>query len=136
MLILKRNFLLVSLAIISLFGCKKNDSAIKDQDPTSLNKIKVSSSFDWTTYQKVKFNVKGIPLLAAEKNILSVTSLDDKEVFLTGYYSMGENISEEFKIPKIVDQVKVTFGSISKTVLVVDQNIDFSYISDAPQGNN
>jgi hypothetical protein len=135
---MKNKILMIYAALaLSFAACKKDnlESDIPKEEVKELNDIKASSSFNWSTQKSVEFKVEGIKPLAAEHNVLQVSSVDGKDIFFAGNYSMADNVTEKINIPRINTQVRVSFGSFNKIITINNNKIDFSYISDAPQEN-
>ena len=133
----KLNIIIYAALALSLSACKKEslETDIPKEEAKDLNDLKVNSTFNWSTQVIVELNVEGIKPLAAEHNVLKVTSVDGKDIFFIGNYSMADNVSEKFNIPSLNNEVRVSFGSINKIVFVENNKLEFSYISNAPQEN-
>lgn len=126
-----KRFLFIGIVSVSLIACQKElaEKASKTQETTRFEDLKVSDSFNWSTNIDVTFNVVGIKALAHEENVLRVTSLDGKETYFIGLYNMGQDISAPLNIPQATRQVRVSFGSIVKVLLVNNGSINFTYLS-------
>jgi hypothetical protein len=132
-----KNLIVYAVLALSLVACKKEnlEADIPKEEVKELSDLKVNSTFNWSTQKNIEFNVEGFKPLAAEQNVLKVTSVDGKDIFFAGNYSMADNLSEKLNIPRVNTQVRVSFGSINKIVTIENNKIDFSYLSSEPQEN-
>lgn len=122
----KRSITLLALAgILGFASCKKTNST--NAEPGKFKDIKAADGFNWSTTQKVNFQVDGLPFAVKEKNMLTVSSTDGKSVYLKQFVAMSQNITTSFLAPRGVSSLLVSFGTIQKTVAITGGNASFTY---------
>jgi len=86
-----------------------------------------ASSFDWRLTQMVTLNVLGTPSSSIVVKSLKVSSIDGSEVFLTVLLDAGSDYTSNLLISPQLLKVKITFGSLVKTVDIIDKTVSFDY---------
>lgn len=121
--------LLVSMALL-MAGCRKNvpttDTGTSNID--ALSRLSAPEDFDWKTSRTVSLRVTGIDLLAGTKNTLRVSDTLGTTVFHAVRLDMGDNYQTELLLPADLNAFRISFGTISKTVAVTAQQLEFNYI--------
>jgi len=99
------------------------------ETPAALNfkDILSASSFDWRLTRMVKLIVLGTPSSAIVVKSLKVSSIDGSEVFLTVLLDAENDYSFNMLISSQSLKVKITFGSLVKTVDIVGKTVSFDY---------
>lgn len=122
------NITILALAlIIAVSSCKKTTTPTPAVAVTKFTDIKAPATFNWSTVQKVNFQVAGFSAVSNEKNTLKVTSTDGQKVYFTQFQSMSDNVNTSFSVPRNTTSLLVTFGSIQKTVNIDGGKALFTY---------
>jgi len=94
---------------------------------SSFKDIISSASFDWQLSRTVTLYVLGTPSSAIVVKSLKVSSEDGSEVFLTVLLDAENDYTSTLLLPSKVLKVKITYGSLVKTVDILDKTISFDY---------
>ncbi len=119
----------VLVLTIALGSCKKSEQ-IAPEAPKSIFDVQASASFNWKTDKEYTLAVKGAEVPVTIKNNLVIQSADGKAVYYTGPAEMNKDYSIRFATPAYVKQIKVTFGTIAKTMDLTGSSLTFSFISE------
>jgi hypothetical protein len=119
--------------IIIASSCKKTAQPAPATTVNKFTDIKASSSFDWSTTQKISFQINGISIAASETNLMKVMSTDGKNIYYKQFLAMSTNLTTTIDVPRGTTSVLVTYGSIQKTVAISGNSASFNY---GPDINN
>lgn len=118
--------------IIAASSCTKikdiESAPFEANKPTKFKEIKVADNFTWNTTNSVTLNVQGFESLTPIKNTFIVSSEDQKEVYFASNTLMSDNFTVNIDLPIHVKKVKVSFGTITKTLDLIEKNINFDYL--------
>jgi hypothetical protein len=129
----KYAILLTGLSLLALASCQK-DPIIKPEKPTSIEELKISASFDWKTTQKVRVQVQGLQVPVEVKRTI-VISDGQKVQFYKGLQDINANVTYDLVIPAYLKELTISFGTISKTLMIQNGNVVFNYIPNLPESN-
>ncbi|MFM2359047.1 MAG: hypothetical protein RLY16_1040 [Bacteroidota bacterium] len=121
---------------ISQLSCKKGlqDELVAPQPveivDTSFKQILVPSGFEWKTDQMVTLQVTPLTTPIKIVNTLRIADESGQNVFFAERVSMQDAVTRTIRIPDVVTQVIVKFGSIQKLVPVSQGIISFNYSQD------
>lgn len=121
--------LTVLVLTIALGSCKKSEP-VSPEAPKSIFDVKANASFNWKTDKEYTLTVKGADVPVTIKNNLVIQSADGKAVYYTGPAEMNKDYTIRFATPAYVKQIKVTFGTIAKTIDLTGSSLTFSFISE------
>ncbi len=122
----KLTFFSLSLLLFFATACKK-DGITPTPTPKTLNDLKASESFKWTTSQTVEVFVTGLPTVIPVKSTLAVYSQDGDVVYKINH-TMSQDISFKVIVPAKNNSLRMTFGSFDMNSPISDQRADFSFI--------
>lgn len=118
--------------IIAASSCTKikdiESAPFEPNKPTKFKEIKVADNFTWNTTNSVTLNVQGFESITPIKNTFIVSSEDQKEVYFASNTLMSDNFTVNIDLPIHVKKVKVSFGTITKTLDLIEKNINFDYL--------
>jgi hypothetical protein len=118
----------ISMALVS---CKKNLPEPSPVTPTikatKVGELKASESFNWKTTKDVEINIKGLNTLTPINRTLIVSTVDGKSVFYRAQQLMSLSSTISLVIPATVSEIKVNYGTISKTVSISGNKFQFDY---------
>ncbi|MBK9292259.1 MAG: hypothetical protein IPM52_11625 [Bacteroidetes bacterium] len=126
--------LLAGLLILGFSSCQK-DPIIKPEKPGSMADLKVSNQFDWKTTQNVEVQVQGLQLPVQVQRTI-VISDGQQAVFYKGMQAMNANVTYNIVVPAYLRELKVSFGTISKTLPIQNGKVVFNYIPNLPETDN
>jgi hypothetical protein len=116
---------------MALVSCKKNLPEPSPITPTikatKVGELKASESFDWKTTKDVEINIKGLNTLTPINRTLVVSTVDGKSVFYRAQQLMSLSSTISLIIPATVTEIKVNYGTISKTVSISGNKFQFDY---------
>lgn len=125
----KALFITTLAALTALASCKRDTNLATPGTPTkatTINDLKPSESFDWSTTNDVTFNVTGLPTQLVVKRPLIIKGMDGVEYFSI-YHKMSDNLNTKITLPAHVSKVKVEYGAIVKERDVLGNNINFNF---------
>lgn len=116
-------------------SCKKDLDQKSVNDPTSqevtaFKDLKVDNSFNWKNDRTVSFHVTPLNVPAEISNTLKVFSTDESFLYFNARLSMNQEFNTQMLIPHYVKEVLVTYGTIKKTVPVIDNQINFDFLTE------
>jgi hypothetical protein len=135
---MKMKFLLSAILFTSILALT---SCIDDFDEPgdfstgakSMNELKVSSDFKWSTAQAIEITITGLPVLqgvAPSKATLLLKG--EKDVYYTGFHAINENLNLKVSVPSTEKSINLKFGSIEQAVSIQNDKVSFSYIPVVP----
>lgn len=122
-------FLFVFMTLL-IAGCRKSIPSTDNNTSNidALSRLSAPEDFDWKTSRTVSLRVTGLDVLAGTKNTLRVSDTLGTTVFHAVRLDMGDNYQTELLLPADLASFRISFGSISKTVSVNAQQLEFNYI--------
>jgi hypothetical protein len=133
---IKQYFLAVAfLALIQVTftSCKKLENAEpKIETPSSITnfkQIKVDPSFNWKSTRSVTFNIAPANTPVTISNTL-VVKTETGTIIYKKLQKMNEDFTTYLELPSNLKKVVVTYGSIVKTIEVINNKIDFNFITE------
>ncbi|MDP1727887.1 MAG: hypothetical protein Q8M15_13970 [Bacteroidota bacterium] len=130
---MKKILIIAVIAIFALTACKKTlmDKVTPPSDPNKVsqfNQIKASANFDWKTTKAIQLNVQGFATQAPINKTLWVTTVDGKTVYFNAMHLMDQNLTAQLAIPSNVQEVLVSYGTISKKYSTQLSSIIFDFM--------
>ena len=126
-----KNYLVI-LFLVGVFTSCTEDFNLPEQissGATSLNELKVSSDFNWSTSKTVQISIAGLPTLANVEAVKSTLVLQgENQVFYTANHAMNENLTIIVTVPASEKSIRLKFGSIEQTVTIENYKVAFSFI--------
>lgn len=123
----RRVFIIMALAGIALTGCRKEEDEQPDRTIISLQNLKASDSFSWTTGKNVALSITGLPTTIPIESTLRI-SLPDGSVLLERLHRMDENVTLHLTMPSSVSLIHLTFGTDTHLATVTNGQAFFSFI--------
>ncbi len=108
-------------------SCKKNDTVTPSSPPTTLQNLKVSGSFNWSTGNVVELKITGLPTTVPVKSTLMVSLPDGTNLF-SRLHQMDENITIKLVVPNTAKELTLTFGTNTYPVVISGSQALFSFI--------
>lgn len=138
----KLHRLFTTLLILAMCSCSKNMSKPASNEstgelapPQNFKSIITSSNFDWSTSKKVSLTVQGLAVDQNDLNTL-IIKLSDGSIVFQYAMSVNESFISDFIVPTSVNNVVITYGAISKTVTIIDNKVNFDFVTPTPQEYN
>jgi hypothetical protein len=132
--------IIFALALIStgLVSCKKDyisevEASKKSIDATKVvnfKDIKVSSSFDWKSTKEVTINLQPLSTPVKINNTLIVKT-EKGDVLFSKLQTMSEAFTGKILVPANLTNLVVSFGTISKTEIITNNQVNFNYMVEA-----
>lgn len=124
-----RNLTMLIIGVVLLFsGCKKSEvEAPLPQTPKTLNDLKASETFSWSTGQTVNFVIKGLPTTITVKNTLKINLLNGNTLF-NRFHQMDQDLNFKLMIPSTEKKLTITYGTVSYPVDIINGVVEFSFI--------
>jgi hypothetical protein len=136
---MKTKFLLSAILFTSILALTSCINEIDGPDDfstgaKSMNELKVSSDFKWSTAQAIEITITGLPVLkgvAPSKATLLLKG--EKDIYYTGFHAINENLNLKVSVPSTEKSINLKFGAIEQTLSIENNKVLFSYI---PKVNN
>jgi hypothetical protein len=95
-----RNLTILIIGVVLLFsGCKKSEvEEPLPQTPETLNDLKASETFSWSTGQIVVINIKGLPTVIPIKNTLKIKVSNGTTLF-NRFHQMDQDLTFKLVVP-------------------------------------
>lgn len=122
------------IMMIALASCQK-DPYVKPDKPASIEDLRVSSSFDWKTTQNVKVQVQGLQVPVQVMRTIIISDAG-QTTFYKGMQAMNANAEYNLVLPAYLKEIKISFGTISKTLPIQNGSVVFNYIPNLPENDN
>lgn len=124
-----RNSAILLAGFILLFSaCKKSEVAEPlPQPPSTLNELKASESFSWSTGQNVQFKIKGLPTVILVKNTLKINLINGTNLF-NRYHQMDQDLDFKLVVPSTEKKLTLVYGTVSYPVEITNGAVEFSFI--------
>jgi len=126
-----KNYLVIMFLVGVFTSCSED---FNRPDPISngaksLNELKVSSGFNWSTSKTVQISIAGLPTLANVEAVKSTLVLrGENQVFYTANHAINENLTIFVTVPTDEKSIRLKFGSIEQSVTIENDKVAFSYI--------
>lgn len=123
----------VMLAICSLLAisCKKaadfSKPPIETEHAESFKKLTVSDNFNWKNDRMVSLSVQPLQMTDSIFNTLRIKIDGNPTAIYSVLTSMNQAHKASFKVPSHVQEVTISFGSISKLVPITNNNLAFDF---------
>jgi hypothetical protein len=128
--IYKLSVMLTAIVLVFTFnGCHKDEVSSSPETAKSIFDLKVSPSFDWKTTQDLELKVTGLRLPVTIKNTIYVRSQDGRITYYNDLLEMHKDYTINLSIPAYVNQLVISYGTISKTVDITGKTLNFNYSS-------
>jgi len=136
---MKIKFLLSAILFTSILAFTSCVDEFDQQDnfstgAKSMNELKVSSDFKWSTAHAIEITITGLPVLkgvAPSKATLLLKG--EKDIYYTGFHAINENLNLKVSVPSTEKSINLKFGAIEQTLSIENNKVLFSYI---PKVNN
>jgi hypothetical protein len=132
--------IIFALALIStgLVSCKKDyipevEASRKPIDASKVvnfKDIKVSSSFDWKSTKEITINLQPLSTPVKINNTL-VVKTEKGDVLFSKLQTMNEAFTGKILVPASVTNLVISFGTISKTETITNNQVNFNYMVEA-----
>ena len=125
----------ILLGIISMSSCKK-DVELQKENPVipgsaaSFKEMKVNPAFNWKSARVVSLKIEALILPIKISNTL-VVKAESGEVIFKKLQNMDEAYIGYLTLPNSINKVVVSFGSITKTVDIVSNTINFNFVTES-----
>ncbi len=124
--------LFILLSAGSLTACVKNvstpiPSTNSDANAQGLRGTVAADNFTWQTVKPVTITVVPMPVTSNEKLTLEIRTSNDELVFAYRM-AMNESVTEKIVVPANATSIKMKYGSIEKSIDIVNNraSLDFS----------
>ncbi len=132
---LKSIILILALISTGLVSCKKDyiNEVEASKKPIDASKvvnfkdIKVSSAFDWKSTKEININIQPLSTPVKINNTLFVKT-EKGEVLFSKLQTMSEAFSGKIIVPSNLNNLVISFGTISKTETITNNQVNFNYI--------
>lgn len=118
---------------ISLTACKK-ESLLQPEtvnetfsEVSNFKDLKVQSNFDWKLTNEITLNVIAFPAPVKIENTLTVKT-ESGDVVFKKLQQMNQPFTGKFLLPSKETKLIISFGSISKTVDITNNRVEFDYL--------
>jgi len=89
----------------------------------------VNSTFDWKTSKEITLNIIGLKKVNPQIiNILSVKSFVGDTTYYKDFLKMNTDYVIKFNVPSTENKVIIIYGSKTKTIDLLSNEITFDYI--------
>ncbi len=126
--------ILSGIALLLMASCQK-DPIDKPDKPASIEDLKVSSSFDWKTTQNVRVQVQGLQVPVQVMRTITISDAG-QTIFYKGIQAMNANAEYNLVLPAYLKEIRISFGTISKTMPIQNGSVVFNYIPNLPENDN
>jgi hypothetical protein len=120
-------FLISAISGILLTACKKNEGPTPEGLPKTLNELKASDTFNWTTGMPVEISITGLPTLAPVRSTLTIGLVNGTTLF-SKLHLMDQNMTINLTIPSTEKELILKYGSVIYHVAVANNKAVFSFI--------
>lgn len=122
-----KKIILLFLLIGMFISCKKVDD-VAPEPPKTTKDLVVSSSFNWKTSEDITLNIVGMKDINPNiSNILYVKS-PNGIVYYKDQFIMANDYVVVFNVPQTENRIIISYGSKTKTIDLIGNNITFDYI--------
>ena len=126
----KNRFLLALFLIAAVFtSCQDDYFNNLNNGATNMQNLKVSKDFNWSTAKTVTVTISGLP--TQENSVTQKATLTlngDTTIFYSGLHAINENQHIVLVVPAKENTIKLKFGSIVLSGIIVDNKVEFSLI--------
>ena len=118
--------LISALTGILFTGCKKSE-VVTPEPATTLNDLKASPTFGWSTGNPVEFNITGLPTIVPVKSTLTISRTNGETLF-SSMHQMDQNLTISLTVPSTEKELTLKYGSVSYPVAIINHQAVFSFI--------
>jgi hypothetical protein len=124
-----KTFAIILTGFVLLFsGCKKSEiTEPSPQPPATLNELKASESFSWSTGQTTEIKIKGLPTVIMVKNTLKINLTNGTTLF-SRFHQMDQDLNLKLLIPSTEKKLVLVYGTVSYPLDIVNGIVEFSFI--------
>jgi len=120
---------IILILFLILVSCRKIDNVTPDGSPKSTKELQVNSTFDWKTSKEITLNIIGLKKVNPQIiNILSVKSFVGDTTYYKDFLKMNTDYVIKFNVPSTENKVIIIYGSKTKTIDLLSNEITFDYI--------
>ncbi|MEI7725372.1 MAG: hypothetical protein WCK09_09725 [Bacteroidota bacterium] len=123
---LKTFILIFALTGILVTGCKKSE-VVTPEPAKTLNDLKASPTFGWSTGSPVELKITGIPTIVPIKSTLTISRTSGETLF-SSLHQMDQNLTIKLTVPSTEKELTLKYGSVSYPVAIVNHQAGFSFI--------
>lgn len=126
-----RNLIILLFAsALLLAACTKETDDVLPAPVKSenLGDLKASDSFTWSTDTKINVKITGLQTNVPVKSTLKL-GLPDGTILFNYLHLMSENQTIQLVVPKSVDYLTLTYGSINQQILIENGQAAFSFVN-------
>lgn len=117
------------LLVATLVSCRKIDDVTPSDSPKPTKELNINSSFNWKTSKEVTLNVIGLKNVSPQiKNTLYIKSTIGDTTYYKDLLIMNTDYTIKFTVPSTETKVVLIYGSKSKTLDLLSNEITFDYI--------
>ena len=117
------------LLVATLVSCRKIDDVTPSDSPKPTKELNINSSFNWKTSKEVTLNVIGLKNVSPQiKNTLYINSTIGDTTYYKDLLIMNTDYTIKFTVPSTETKVVLIYGSKSKTLDLLSNEITFDYI--------
>ena len=127
------------IVLLLAASCKKDftkDHPVNNNNntaqPKQFKEIKASNQFEWKTSQIVMLSVKGMETAIPITNTLIVRTTDGNEI-MRKLHQMDQDYLAAIEFENHIKKVVISYGSIVKTIDIVNARIDFDFVTVFPE---
>ena len=127
--------LAILMGIISVTSCKKdvdlqNPTPVVPGSAASFKEMKVNPAFNWKSARVVSLKIEALILPIKISNTL-VVKAESGEVIFKKLQNMDETYIGYLTLPNSMNKVVVSYCSITKTVDIVSNTINFNFVTES-----
>jgi hypothetical protein len=97
------------------------------QTPETLNDLKASETFSWSTGQIVVINIKGLPTVIPIKNTLKIKVSNGTTLF-NRFHQMDQDLTFKLVVPSTEKKLTLVYGTVNYPIEIVNGVVEFSFI--------
>jgi hypothetical protein len=124
---IKLIFLISAISGMLFTSCKKSEVIAPDQPSKTLNDLKASDSFNWSTGISVALKITGLPTVVPVKSTLTVSLTNGTSLF-SRLHQMDEDLTINLTVPSTEKELILQYGSVSYPVAISNNQAIFSFI--------
>jgi len=122
------------IGAVGLSACKKESLLQLEtsnnetfSDVSSFKDLKVQSNFNWKLTNEITLDVIAFPAPVKIENTLTVKT-ESGEVVFKKLQQMNQPFTGKVLLPSKETKLIISFGSISKTVDIINNRVEFDYL--------
>jgi len=118
-------FLVFCIPMFIFSSCMKEQEVLPQT--TDLQKINVSSDFNWSTGKVVALHIMGLPTVLPVFSSL-IVSVEDGNILYQGRHEMSKNLTLKVVVPNQVQSLNVRYGSMDYLLSILKDEATLSFI--------